>query len=59
MLVLDPEILKVMGVGAVSPAVALGVLPGVIVNTQVSEAAIVPQLAGLMVVPLGKAGDGE
>lgn len=48
-----------MGVGAVSPDAALGVLPGVIVNTQVSATAIVPQLAGLIVVPLGSAGDEE
>ena len=54
-----PDILRVMGVGFVSPRAALGMTPGVIVNTQVAEGAIVPQLAGLMVVPPGNAGDGE
>jgi hypothetical protein len=58
-LVFVPEILNVIGVGLVLPAVALAVLPGVIVSTHVPDAAIVPQLAGLIVVPLGKAGDGE
>ena len=58
-MVFEPEILNVMGVGAVSPDAALGVSPGIIVNTQVSDTAIVPQLVGLIVVPLGSAGDGE
>ena len=58
-LVFEPETLKVMADGAVSPDAPLGVEPGVIVNTQVSDTAIVPQLAGLIVVPLGNAGDGE
>lgn len=58
-MVLVPETLSVMGVGLALPGVALGVLPGVIVTTHVSDAAIVPQLAGLTVVPLGSTGDGE
>ena len=58
-LVFEPEMLNVIGVGLVLPAVALAVLPGVIVNTHVPDAAIVPQLEGLIVVPLGRAGDGE
>jgi hypothetical protein len=54
-----PDILKVIGVGPVSPGAELGVLPGVIVNVHVSDAAIEPQLDGLIVVPLGSAGEGE
>ena len=58
-LVFVPEMLNVIGVGLVSPAVALAVLPGVIVNTHVPDTAIVPQLDGLIVVPLGKSGDSD
>ena len=58
-MVFVPEILNVIGVGLVLPAVALAVLPGVIVSTHVPDDAIVPQLEGLIVVPLGNAGDGE
>ena len=54
-----PDTLNVIEVGLVLPPGALGVLPGVIVNTQVPAAAIVPQLAGLIVVPLGNAGESE
>ena len=58
-MVFSPEILNVIGVGLVLPAVALSVLPGVMVNIHVLYATIVPQLSGLIVVPLGSAGDGE
>ncbi len=58
-MVFVPEILNVIGVGLILPAVALGVLPVVIVNIHVPDPAIVPQVAGLIVVPLGKVGDGE
>jgi len=50
---------NVIRVGLILPAVALAALPGVMVNMHVPDAAIVPQLAGLIVVPLGSAGDGE
>jgi len=58
-LTLSPAILSVIGVGAVSPGVAFGVAPGVIVKTHVPEGAIAPQVAGVMTVPDGNAGDGE
>ena len=58
-LILSPVILSVIGVGAISPGVALGVAPGVTVNTQAPEGAIVPQVAGEMTAPEGNAGDGE
>jgi len=58
-LVFVPETLNVIGVGFVLLGVALALLPGAMVNTHVPSAAIVPQLAGLIVVPLGSAGDGE
>lgn len=56
-LVLLPEMFKVMGTGFISPGAALGIAPGVMVSTQISEGAIVPQLMGLMGVPLGNAGE--
>ena len=56
-LVLLPAIVSVIGVGLVSPGAALGVAPGVMVNTHVLLGAIVPQLVGLIVVPAGNAGD--
>lgn len=57
-LVFVPDMLNVIGVGLVLPAVALAVLPGVMVNIHVPDGAINPQLAGLIVVLMGSAGDG-
>ena len=57
-LVFVPEMVKVMGVGFRLPDAALGVSPGSIINTQLPDGAIVPQLAGLIVVPLGSGGEG-
>jgi len=47
----------VIGVGLITPDAALGVAPGVIVKVQVVLDAISPQLAGLMLLPDGNAGD--
>ena len=56
-LVFRPDMFNAMGVGVVSPGAALGVEPGVTVNTQLPDGAIFPQRDGLIVVPLGSAGD--
>jgi len=55
--VLLPAKLKATGLGFVSFGAALGVPPGVTVNTQVAFGAMEAQLAGSTVVPAGKAGD--
>ncbi|CEK12231.1 hypothetical protein [Legionella hackeliae] len=56
-LVSSPWIVKVIGVGFTFPGAALGDAPGLILKTQLLPGKISPQLAGVIVVPTGKADD--